>query len=119
VVLLDGCNIREGKNMFRKSLIALLVMCFAGSVLYGVALGSEGYLFQKELLLDARGKDCVMAGRMKFEVTASTVIENGNGIKITIEELSVPREAVIKYYEKSDRSGAHVAVSIQEKLIPE
>ena len=107
--------------MFRKSLIALIVMvmCVMGSVLYDVAIGFAGSSFQDELLLDARGKDCVMAGKMKFEITASTVIENGNGIKITLEELSVPCEAIIKYCERSNQSGAYAAVSIQEKLKPE
>ena len=107
--------------MLRKNLIAVIVMvmCVMGSVLYGIAIGSEGSLFQDELFLDRKGAGYVMADKMRFEINSSTVINDWRGNDITLEELQVPSKAVVEYYKKADQANTSIAVSIKEVLIPE
>jgi len=116
--------------MLRKSLIAItvMVMGMTGGMLYGVAFGagrgkSATYttyeVSQDEIFLDIKRKDYVLADEMRFEVTSSTVIKNGFGKDITLEELRVPCKTIMKYYRKSDKNDSYIAVSIEEVLIPE
>ena len=107
--------------MFRKSLIALIVMvmCIMGSILYGVAIGFAGSSFQDELPLDSRGKDYVMAGKMRILIESNTIIQNRERIDVTIEELSIPGMAIVRYYKESNQSNTCVALSIQEVPEPE
>lgn len=115
--------------MLRKALIAWMVMGMTGGILYGVAICAEQgkaktyttyEVSQDELFLDRKGKDYVLADKVRFKVDSSTVIKSGMGKDITLEELQVPSKAIIKYYRESAvQSDTYIAVSIQEVLIPD
>jgi len=116
--------------MLKKGLIAgiVMVMCMTGSMLYGVAIGAEkdkattytAYeVSQVELFLNRKGKDYVLADDMRFKVNSSTVIKNGMGKDVTLEELQVRSKVIVEYYKESEKSDTYIAVSIQELLMPE
>ena len=116
--------------MLRKYLTTVMVMlmCMTGSMLYGVSIGAEQVrettyttyeLNQDELFLDRKGEDYVSADGMRFEINSSTIIKNGMGKEISLEELSVPCKAIAEYYKMADQNNINIAVSIQEILIPE
>ena len=123
--------------MLRKSLIAVIVivMGMTGSMLYGVGVGAEQSknisagvderttyttyeLSRDKLVLDSKGKDYVLICKRRFEVTSNTVVKNELGTDITLEELSVPCEVMVSYYNKPGERNTYIAVSIELLGIP-
>jgi hypothetical protein len=112
--------------MFKKSFIAGIVifMGVTGNSLYGVATGAEQYratiytTSQGKMVLDSKGENYVLVCQRRFEVTSNTVIKDEMETDITLEELSIPCEAMVSYYEKLGKRNTYVAVSIEVQSKP-
>lgn len=115
--------------MLRKSLIAGMgiIMIVTGVVLDGVDLASgqsrnissdadketTHTVSQGKLVLDSKGKDYVLVCQRRFGVTSNTIIKDEFGMDISLEELSVPCEAMVSYYKKPREKNTYRAVSIE------
>jgi len=120
--------------MLKKSLIAgiVIVMGMMGSISYGVAIGAEQptntisgedqstiyTMSQGKMVLDSKGADYVLFCKRRFKVTSNTVIKDEMGIDISLEELSIPCEAMVNYYDKPGERNTYVAVSIEVQVKP-
>lgn len=124
--------------MLKKSLVAgiVIAMGITGGMFCSITIGSEqspygfsdaddkmGFsthgVVEDELVLVGKGKNYVLVGKMRFEVTSNTIIKNRLGMEITLEELTIPGRATVRYYENTGQSNIYEAVFIQEELIPE
>ena len=75
--------------------------------------GTTYTMSQDRLVLDSKGKSYVLVCQRRFKVTAHTVIKNEFGVESTLEDLSVPCEAVVSYYKNPGEKNAYIAVFIE------
>lgn len=73
---------------------------------------------QDRLVLDSKEKEYVLVCQRRFEVTPNTVIKNEFGLGSTLEDLSVPCEALVTYYRKPGEKDTYRAVSIEVRGSP-
>jgi hypothetical protein len=65
------------------------------------------------LALDGVGDNYVTFCNRIYEVTSRTTIRNERGTAITLENLTIPCEAMVSYYRKKGQHDRYVAVAIE------
>jgi hypothetical protein len=133
VVLSDGNNTKEELPMLRKSLMTrvVIVIGMIVIVLCGFSIGAEHStgadeanigtalgVSQDTMVLDGKGDDYVLFCKRRYEVATHTVIKNEWGTLISLNELSIPCEAMVSYYKKPEEKNTYVAVSIEIQGVP-
>lgn len=119
--------------MLRKSLMTrvVIVIGMTVSVLCGFSIGAEHStgadeanigtalgVSQDTMVLDGKGDDYVLFCKRRYEVATHTVIKNEWGTLISLNELSIPCEAMVSYYKKPEEKNTYVAVSIEIQGVP-
>ena len=119
--------------MLRKSLMTRVVIVIGMTVivLCGFSIGAEHStgtdaanigtalgVSQGTMVLDGKGDDYVLFCKRRYEVATHTVIKNEWGMLISLDELSIPCEAMVSYYKKPEEKNTYVAVSIETQGVP-
>jgi len=111
--------------MLKKLFLAGMIM----GLIYSAATGAEeektsfpgiGFAVMKDrLVLDEKGDDYVMCCKRRFDITSYTLIKNERGMIISLDQLEVPSEAIVSYYEKPGKKRHYVVVSLEVKGEPQ
>ena len=70
-------------------------------------------VMKDKLILDDKGDDYLLFCTRRLDVTSYTLIKNESGMIIPFEEIEVPCEAIVNYYEKPGEKRRYVALSIE------
>ena len=79
-------------------------------------LGFE--VIKSKLIFDDKGDDYLLFCTRRLDVTTYTLIKNESGMMIPFEEIEVPCEAIVNYYQKPGEKRRFVALSIEIKGEP-
>jgi hypothetical protein len=74
---------------------------------------------EDKLVLDEKGDDYVMFCARRFDITSYTLIKNEQGMIISLDDIDVPCEAMVSYYQKPGKKRRYVVVSIEVKGEPQ
>ena len=110
--------------MLRKIVLTGIVIGLVCSAAFGAEESKNKFpdigfeVMEDKLVLDEKGDDYVMFCKRRFDITSYTLIKNESGRIIPLDELDVPCEAMVSYYEKPGKKRRYVVVSIEVKGEP-
>ena len=111
--------------MLRKIVLTGIMVGFICSVAFGAEESNKSFpgigfeVMEDKLVLDEKGDDYVMFCKRRFDITSYTLIKNESGMIISLDDLDVPCEAMVSYYQKPGKKRRYVVVSIEVKGEPQ
>jgi len=111
--------------MLRKIVLTGIVAGFICSGAFGAEESKNRFpdigfeVMEDKLVLDEKGDDYVMFCKRRFDITSYTLIKNESGRIISFDDLDVPCEAMVSYYQKPGKKRRYVVIAIEVEGEPQ